>query len=46
MARENGVNWAIHEYHEWNDLADEIIGGELPETLYYNENGEIYEDYE
>ena len=46
VARENGVNWAIHEYHEWNDLADEIIGGELPETLYYNENGEIYEDYE
>ena len=42
-AREDGINWAIHEYHEWNDIADEIVGGELPETLDRNENGEIYE---
>ena len=50
MAREDGVKCAIHEYHEWNDIADEIVGGELPETLDRNENGEIYEvfdeDYE
>ena len=46
MACESGVNWAIHEYHTWNDLANEIIGGKLPETLYRNEKGEIYEDYE
>ncbi len=50
MAREDGVNCAIHEYHEWNDIADEIVGGELPETLDRNEDGEIYEvsdeDYE
>jgi hypothetical protein len=43
MARENGVNLAIHEYREWNNIADEIIGGELPETLDRNEDGEIYE---
>ena len=50
MAREDGVNYAIHEYHEWNDIADEIVGGELPKTLDRNEDGEIYEvsdeDYE
>ena len=50
MAREDNVNCAIHEYHEWNDIADEIVGGELPETLDRNEDGEIYEvsdeDYE
>ena len=43
MAREDGVNCAIHEYREWNDIADEIVGGELPETLDRNEDGEIYE---
>ena len=50
MARESGVNCAIHEYREWNDIADEIVGGELPETLDRNEDGDIYEvsdeDYE
>ena len=50
MAREDGVKCAIHEYLEWNDIADEIVGGELPETLDRNEDGEIYEvsdeDYE
>ena len=50
MAREDGVNCAIHEYHERNDIADEIVGGELPETLDRNEDGDIYEvsdeDYE
>lgn len=43
MAREDGVNCAIHEYHDWSNIADEIVGGELPETLGCNENGEIYE---
>lgn len=42
-AREDGINWAIHEYHEWIDITDEIVGDELPETLDRNENGEIYE---
>ena len=50
MACKDGVNCAIHEYREWNDIADEIVGGELPETLGRNEDGEIYEvsneDYE
>ena len=50
LAHEDGIKCAIHEYHEWNDIADEIVGGELPETLDRNENGEIYEvsdeDYE
>ena len=50
MAREDGVNCAIHEYHDWSNIADEIVGGELPETLDRNEDGEIYEvsdkDYE
>ena len=50
LAHEDGVKCAIHAYHEWNDIADEIVGGELPETLDHNEDGEIYEvsdeDYE
>ena len=50
MAREDGVNCAIHMYPEWVDITDEIVGGELPETLDHNEDGEIYEvsneDYE
>ena len=43
LAYEDGVKCAIHEYCEWNDIADEIVGGELPETLDRNEDGEIYE---
>ena len=43
MATEDGVRCAIHEYPEWNDIADEIVGGELPEGLDRNENYEIYE---
>ncbi len=50
MATEDGVRCAIHEYPEWNDIADEIAGGELPEGLDRNEDYEIYEisdeDYE
>ena len=50
MATEDGVRCAIHEYPEWNDIADEIVGGELPEGLDRNEDYEIYEisdeDYE
>ena len=50
VATEDGIKCAIHEYHEWNDIADEIVGGELPETLDRNEDGKIYEvsdeDYE
>ena len=42
-AREDGINWAIHEYDEWIDIGDAIVGDELPETLACNENGEIYE---
>ena len=42
-AKEDGIKNAIHKYYEWTDLADEIVGGELPETLDRNENGEIYE---
>ena len=43
MAHEDSVNCAIHVYPEWVDITDEIVGGELPETLDRNENGEIYE---
>ena len=43
LAHEDGVKCAIHEYREWNDIADEIVGGELPETLDRNEDNEIYE---
>ena len=42
-AKEDGIKNAIHKYYDWTDLADEIAGGELPETLDRNENGEIYE---
>ena len=45
-----GAKNAIYEYSEWNNIADEIIGGELPEALNRNEDGKIYEisdeDYE
>ena len=43
MATEDGVHCAIYEYPEWNDIADEIVGGELPEGLDRNEDYEIYE---
>jgi hypothetical protein len=43
MAREDGVNCAIHAYPEWVDITDEIVGDGLPETLDRNEDGEIYE---
>ena len=50
MATEDGIHCAIYEYPEWNDIADEIVGGELPEGLDRNEDYEIYEisdeDYE
>ena len=50
MAVEYGLKNAIYEYSEWNDIADEIVGGELPVGLERNENYEIYEtedeDYE
>lgn len=50
MATEDGIRCAIHEYYEWNDIANEIVGGELPEGLDRNEDYEIYEisdeDYE
>ena len=43
MAREDGVRCAIHEYYDWSNIADEIMGDALPETLDCNEDGEIYE---
>ena len=50
MATEDGIHCAIYEYPEWNDITDEIVGGELPKGLDRNENYEIYEvsdeDYE
>ena len=49
MAETDGVKCAIYEYSEWNDIADEIVGGELPEGLEYGENGiveTVDEDYE
>ena len=42
-AKEDAIKNAIHKYYDWTDLADEITGGELPETLDRNEDGEIYE---
>ena len=33
LAHKDGVKCAIHEYYQWNDIADEIVGGELPEGL-------------
>ena len=36
MAREDGVKCAIYEYEDWIDIADEIVGGELPSGLAYN----------
>ena len=39
MAQDIGRKCAIYEYFEWNDLSDEIVGGELPEGLEYSEDG-------
>ena len=43
MAEDIGRQCAIHDYNEWNDIADDIVGGELPMTLARNDKGEIYE---
>ena len=44
----DGVKNAIYEYPEWNDIANEIVGGELPEGLEFGELGiiETPDDYE
>ena len=50
MAAEVGIKHPIYAYADWNDIAVEITGGELPEGLERNDNYEIYEteadDYE
>ena len=43
MAEEFGLVNAIYDYNDWNDIASEITGGELPEGLERNEDYEIYE---
>lgn len=42
-ATEEGVKCAIYDYPDWNDIASEITGGELPEGLERNDDYEIYE---
>ena len=37
------VKCPIYFYDCWDDLTDEIMGGDLPEALDRNEDGEIYE---
>jgi hypothetical protein len=50
MAAEAGIKHPIYAYSDWNDIAAEITGGELPEGLERNDDYEIYEteadDYE
>ena len=50
MAAEAGIKHPIYAYADWNDIAAEITGGELPEGLERNDDYEIYEteadDYE
>ena len=43
MAKEFGLVNAIYDYNDWNDIASEITGGELPEGLERNDDYEIYE---
>ena len=43
MATEDGVHCAIYEYPEWNDIADEIVGGELPSGLFRDSDDKIVE---
>ena len=43
MATEDGVHCAIYEYPEWNDIADEIVGGELPSGLFRDSDNKIVE---
>ena len=47
MANEDGVKCAIYEYDNWVDIADDIVGGELPEGLEYGDDGivEVDEDF-
>ena len=36
-----GLQSAIHPYENWVDIAVEIIGGEFPESLTYDEENNI-----
>ena len=42
-AVESGVKCGIHPYETWNDISEEISGGELPQSLKYDENDIICE---
>ena len=37
----DGLNSGIYEYGEWNDISNEITGGEMPAGLELSENGII-----
>ena len=43
MAEEDGICQAIYEYSEWNDVADEVVGGELPSGLFRDSDNKIVE---
>lgn len=43
MAAEAGVKHPIYAYGDWNDIAAEITGDELPKGLEYNDAYEICE---
>lgn len=35
-AKANGIKTAIYDYKDWNDIREEIMGGEYPDE-YYND---------
>lgn len=43
LAVKNGVKCGIHPYETWNDISEEISGGELPQSLKYDDNDKICE---
>ena len=43
LAIENGMKCGIHPYETWNNISEEISGGELPQSLKYDDNDNICE---
>ncbi len=43
LAIENGMKCGIHPYETWDNISEEISGGELPQSLKYDDNDNICE---
>ena len=43
-AAEDGLESGVYAYSNWIDISEEIMGGELPDGLDFDKNGEILEE--